>query len=109
MKRPSILVVGSANADMVVKVPRLPAPGETVLGGGFATLAGGKGANQAVAAARLGAAVTFVGCVGDDDLGTATLEGLAAEGIDTRFVRRERGTPSGVALIMVEAGGQNLI
>src|SRR5438093_8706622 len=104
-----IVVVGSANTDMVVKAPRLPGPGETVLGGAFAELPGGKGANQAVAAARLGAAVTFVGCVGQDALGDRAVEGLRAAGIDTRYVIRDPRMPSGVALIVVDQAGEHLI
>jgi ribokinase len=104
-----IVVVGSSNTDMVVKAPRLPGPGETVLSDSFAELPGGKGANQAVAAARLGAAVTFVGCVGQDALGARALEGLQREGIDTRFVVRDPQAPSGVALIVVDPSGENLI
>ncbi len=104
-----IVVVGSTNTDMVVKAPRLPGPGETVLGGEFAVVAGGKGANQAVAAARLGAEVAFIGCVGLDDLGERTLAALAAEGIDIRGVRRDPHAASGVALIMVDDRGENQI
>jgi ribokinase len=94
---------------MIVQAPRLPGPGETVLGGAFATASGGKGANQAVAAARLGAAVSFVGSVGDDALGQGMIESLQAEGIDTRFVTRDPSAPSGVALIVVDPSGENLI
>src|SRR5947199_8456967 len=97
-----IVVVGSSNTDMVVQAPRLPGPGETVLGGAFAELPGGKGANQAVAAARLGASVTFVGCVGQDPFGDRALEALRREGIDTQYVVREARAPSGVALIVVD-------
>lgn len=110
MKHPRIVVVGSTNTDLVVGVPRLPAPGETVLGGDLETLAGGKGANQAVAAARLGGAVAFVARVGDDAFGARARQGFAAEGIDTRFVTTTPGVPSGVALIAVrEETGENLI
>lgn len=104
-----VVVVGSSNTDMVVRVPRLPAAGETVLGGAFAVLPGGKGANQAVAAARLGAQVTFVGCVGSDDLGDRALAGLAAEGLDTHWFFRSPEAPSGVALILVGPDGENQI
>lgn len=109
MNRGRVVVVGSSNTDMVVETPRLPGRGETVLGGAFASLAGGKGANQAVAAARLGADVAFVGCVGGDALGEAALAGLRREGIDTRFVRCDSGAASGVALIVVDAAGENQI
>jgi ribokinase len=95
--------------DLVVRTERIPAPGETVLGGVFFQLPGGKGANQAVAAARLGGAVTFVGCVGEDAFGDSLLAGLKSDGVDTSFVRRIGDTASGVALIGVDAQGQNSI
>jgi len=104
-----VVVVGSANTDFVVRAPRLPAPGETVLGGAFATAAGGKGANQAVAAARLGAAVTFVARLGRDAWGDAALAGYAAEGIECHHLTRDEAHASGVALIVVDARGENLI
>jgi ribokinase len=111
MARPSprVVVVGSINADLVVSVPALPGPGETVTGGTFARHGGGKGANQAVAAARLGAAVAFVGAVGDDDLGAAALDELAGEGIDVGAVARLDDVTTGVALIAVDAAGENSI
>lgn len=105
----NIVVVGSSNTDMVVKVPALPGPGETILGGAFFTAAGGKGANQAVAAARAGGAVTLVACVGDDTFGAQAVEGFQADGIDTTFVFTMPKVPSGVALIMVDEGGENSI
>ncbi len=105
----SVCVLGSLNMDLVIKAPRLPARGETVTGGEFATFRGGKGANQAVAAARLGAQVTMVGCVGDDLFGRQLLDGLREEGIDVRGVRIDRGAPSGVALITVDPTGHNTI
>ncbi len=109
-KRARVAVVGSANTDMAARVARLPGPGETVLGGEFAMLPGGKGANQAVAAARLGAVVTFIACVGADALGDGLVLGLEAEGIDTRYVVRDPDAPTGVALITVdEATGENVI
>jgi ribokinase len=104
-----ITVVGSLNMDFVVQVQALPRPGETVLGSGFATLPGGKGANQACAAARLGGRVRMVGRVGDDALGRELRESLAAAGVDTTAVLTTDGMPSGVALISVQAGGQNQI
>jgi ribokinase len=104
-----ITVVGSLNMDFVVQVERLPLPGETVLGGGFATIPGGKGANQACAAGRLGGRVRMVGRVGDDVFGKQLRESLEAAGIDTTAVLVTRATPSGVALIFVQAGGQNQI
>jgi ribokinase len=104
-----ILVVGSSNTDMIVNVPRLPHPGETVLGGEFATAAGGKGANQAVAAARAGGDVTLIACVGGDMFGQRALEGFARDGIHVEHVARSGRSPSGVALIFVSAEGQNSI
>lgn len=104
-----ITVVGSLNLDSVVQVERLPRPGETVLGAGFATLHGGKGANQACAAARLGGRVRMVGRVGDDAIGAELVRGLEKDGVDTSAVRASEATPSGVALIFVEASGQNQI
>jgi ribokinase len=104
-----VVVVGSVNADLVVSVPTLPGPGETVSGGTFARHGGGKGANQAVAAARLGAAVGFVGAVGDDELGTAAVDELLAEGIDTTAIARLAGVATGVALITVDGAGENSI
>src|SRR4051812_32058190 len=104
-----VLVVGSVNVDLVVRAEKLPAPGETVSGGTFARHGGGKGANQAVAAARLGAEVTMIGAVGDDELGDEALRALAGEGIDTSAVARLDGVPTGVALIVVDAAGENQI
>lgn len=109
-RRPRVVVVGSANTDMVVRAPRLPKPGETVLGGDFSQAPGGKGANQAVAAARLGALVTFIACVGADVLGDQAVRGYETEGIDTRYVVRDPDAPTGVALITVDEGtGENCI
>ncbi len=109
-KRPRVVVVGSANTDMAARAARLPRPGETVGGAAFAMMSGGKGANQAVAAARLGGLVTFVACVGADALGDAAVLGLEAEGVDTRFVVRDPDAPTGVALVFVdEATGENSI
>ena len=104
-----IVVVGSCNTDMVVRVPSLPHPGETVIGGTFFTARGGKGANQAVAAARAGGAVTLIACLGDDALGDETLAALAPEGIVLDHVRRMAGARSGVALIVVDERGENSI
>ena len=104
-----IVVVGSSNTDLIVRADRLPAPGETVLGGDLITAPGGKGANQAVAAARVGAEVTFVARVGKDMFGEAALENFRREGIDTRFVIQDATAPSGVALIVVGQNGQNII
>lgn len=104
-----ILVVGSSNTDMVVKTDKLPAPGETVLGGTFLMNPGGKGANQAVAAARLGGNVRFVAKVGRDVFGQQAVDGFRREGIDTLYVLTDADQPSGVALINVDARGENCI
>ena len=105
----SIVVVGSANTDLVVRVPSLPRPGETVIGGTFASVGGGKGANQAVAAARAGGRTTFIAKLGADAMGDAALAAFAADGIDTTFVTRDPTTPSGVAFILVDDRGENSI
>jgi ribokinase len=107
--RPSILVVGSSNTDMVVKSPTLPAPGETVIGGTFFLFPGGKGANQAVAAARLGGYVTFIARIGADIFGAQSIESFKKEGIDCRFIGTDPSAASGVALITVDATGENCI
>ncbi|MEI6088641.1 MAG: ribokinase [Bacteroidota bacterium] len=104
-----IIVVGSANTDMVVKIDKHPLPGETRLGGDFFMNAGGKGANQAVAAARLGGNVAFVAKVGNDIFGKQTLDGLTNENIDTSHVFIDETSPSGTALIIVNAAGENSI
>jgi len=109
MKTPHVVVVGSSNTDMVVKTAHLPKPGETVVGGTFVMAAGGKGANQAVAAARLGVKTTFIAKVGDDLFGRQAVEGYQKEGIDTRWVLRDAERPTGVALILVDERGENLI
>jgi ribokinase len=104
-----ILVVGSSNTDMVVRTKTFPQPGETVLGGTFMMHPGGKGANQAVAAARLGGAVRFVARLGDDIFGTQALEGFIKEELDVRFTTRSSDFASGVALITVNEYGENEI
>jgi ribokinase len=104
-----IVVIGSVNTDMVVRGARIPSPGETVTGGTFLRADGGKGANQAVAAARAGADVTFVARVGADELGEAAVAGLAAEGVDVSHVKPDPGHATGVALIMVDEAGENAI
>jgi len=109
MSEARIVVVGSSNTDMVVQSRRIPAPGETILGGKFVMAAGGTGANQAVAAARLGASVTFVARVGNDVFGRDALANFEKEGIDTRFIAIDPAEPSGVALIMVDEKGENCI
>jgi ribokinase len=106
---PRIVVVGSSNTDLVVRAPALPAAGQTVLGTSFFRAAGGKGANQAVAAARLGARVTLVARVGLDEFGEVSLSNLRREGIDTSFVVVDPDAPSGVALIVVGDEGENAI
>ncbi|HPV07423.1 MAG TPA: ribokinase [Aggregatilineales bacterium] len=104
-----VVVVGSLNMDLVVRAPRIPAPGETLLGGEFHTVPGGKGANQAVAAARLGARVSMVGRLGADDFATQLLANLEADGIDHSAVIQDASTTTGVALIVVADDGQNSI
>jgi len=104
-----VTVVGSLNMDLVVRAPRIPRPGETIIGGEFRTVPGGKGANQAVAAARLGAQVAMVGRVGGDAFGGLLLENLAAAGVDHTFVTRDPQAATGVALIEVDDAGQNSI
>jgi ribokinase len=108
MARP-IYVIGSSNTDMVVKTEKLPMPGETVIGGTFLMNPGGKGANQAVAAARLGGRVTFVARVGADLFGSQVLQQFQRENINTRFVTQDAEYPSGVALIGVDHQGENII
>ncbi len=109
MPKARIVVVGSSNTDMIVQTDRLPAAGETVTGGDLVMAAGGKGANQAVAAARLGGAVTLVGRVGRDMFGEQALRGLQREGMDLSYFKQDSDAPSGVALIVVGPGGQNMI
>lgn len=105
----NILVIGSTNTDMVVKSPRFPKPGETILGGEFHLFPGGKGANQAVAAARLGGDVTFITKLGNDGFGAQAREGLARENICTDYILTDPAVPSGVALITVNSEGENTI
>ena len=107
--KPKIVVVGSSNMDLVVKSPRIPAKGETILGGDFIMTPGGKGANQAVAAAKLGAEVYFVAKLGDDIFGRQSLSNLQEVGIHTEYVEQTREAPSGVALITVDDTGDNVI
>lgn len=104
-----IVVIGSCNTDMVINLERLPLPGETLIGGKFFMNPGGKGANQAVAAARLGGEVDFVAKVGNDPFGKRAIEQYKAEGIDVKHVFTDEEEPSGVALIMVDAHGENCI
>ncbi len=109
MTRPKIVVVGSANTDMVVKVPHLLRPGETLLGSRFIMARGGKGANQAVAAQRLGGEVTFIARLGRDNFGRDSAAAYREEGINTDFIVWDDEAPSGVALIMVSETGENII
>jgi ribokinase len=104
-----IFVIGSSNTDMVIKSQKLPAPGETIIGGKFLMNAGGKGANQAVTAAKLGAQVTFASKVGDDIFGRQAIQGFKREGINTEFIFTDTDNPSGVALILVDEKGENSI
>jgi ribokinase len=103
-----IVVVGSSNTDMILKLDRIPKPGETILGGEFVTAAGGKGANQAVAAAQAGGAVTFIARVGRDMFGEQAIAGFVEAGIDVEHVQYDK-SPSGVALIFVAKDGENSI
>jgi ribokinase len=105
----SVVVFGSINLDLVVKAPRLPASGETLTGDTFFTAGGGKGANQAVASARLGVPTRMIGRVGDDTFGTGLIDSLKGYGVDTDGVLVTPGQPSGVALITVNAAGDNTI
>ena len=109
MRRPKITVIGSSNTDLVVKAPKLPGPGETVLGREFTIAPGGKGGNQAVAIARLGGDVTLVTKLGMDTFGDQRLEAFKQDGMSTDFVFRDQDVPSGVALIFVDDDGENMI
>jgi len=107
--KPKIVVIGSSNTDMICRVPHIPKPGETVLGSDFFTVQGGKGANQAVAAARAGGDVTFIACVGNDLFGKQAIEAYKADGIDTSCIEMIDNVPTGVALINVADSGENSI
>lgn len=107
--KPKIVVIGSSNTDLVVKLPRLPRPGETIIGGTFSMAAGGKGANQAVAASRAGGDVTFIAKVGNDHFGTQAIDGFRNDGLDTRFVDVVPASASGIGLIFVDQSGENCI
>jgi ribokinase len=104
-----ILVVGSINMDLVVRVPQIPKPGETVIGGDFETFPGGKGANQAVAASRMGGEVTMVGRVGNDDFGNSLIQGLIEDCVRTTYVIKDSEASTGIAMIAVDPSGQNII
>ena len=107
--RPTVVVAGSINVDLIVGVPHLPAPGETILGDRFVQQNGGKSANQAVAASRVGAAVSMLGAVGNDDLGRSALAGLQEAGVDVSACRVIDGEHTGLALIIVDAAAENQI
>jgi len=109
MESKKIVVVGSCNTDMVIKADRLPVPGETILGGTFFMNPGGKGANQAVAASRMGGAVTLISKTGNDLFGKQSVMLYAAENIKTDYIFSDPGHPSGVALITVDSNGENCI
>ncbi len=104
-----VVVVGSYNTDMTIKTKKLPGPGETVIGGYFSTGGGGKGANQAIAAARIGAEVSFVARVGNDLLGNEGIKRLNEEHINTKYIYRDNELPTGVAFIVVDDNGENSI
>ena len=105
-----ILAIGSINMDLVIRTPHYPQPGETVMGGSFQTFPGGKGANQSVAAARLGANVVLIGRVGKDGFGDALLQTIKNDGVDIRYIQRDAIMPTGVAFILVDnQDGQNVI
>lgn len=106
---PQLLVIGSINNDLLVRVGRLPGPGETITGGSFEMAGGGKGANQAVAAARAGASVALVGAVGADEFGARLIEDLAGEGVGVAGIARLEGAATGVAAIVVNEDGENQI
>lgn len=107
--KPAVLVIGSSNTDLIIKAERIPKPGETILGGEFIRAGGGKGANQAVAAARAGGAVVFIARVGSDANGEQAIAGFMAAGINVEHVMRDKKTPSGVALIITSKSGENSI
>lgn len=107
--KPKIVVIGSSNTDMICRVPHIPKPGETVMGGDFFIIQGGKGANQAVASARSGGEVTFIACVGNDLFGKQAIEAYQSDGIDTSCIEMIDNVPTGVALINVADSGENSI
>ncbi|MGC9261433.1 MAG: ribokinase [Phycisphaerae bacterium] len=109
MDKKNVLVIGSSNTDMIIKLDRIPRPGETRLGGRFMTAAGGKGANQAVGAARAGGQVTFIACIGRDMFGDTAVAGFQDAGINIDHIVRDPSSPSGVAMIFVAGSGENSI
>ncbi|WHN65498.1 ribokinase [Cysteiniphilum sp. QT6929] len=104
----TIMVIGSANMDLIIQVEHIPSPGETILGGQFLTASGGKGANQAVASARLGSDVCFVSCVGEDSFGETLINNYRKDNINIKHIKRST-SPSGVAMIYVAQNGENSI
>ena len=104
-----LVVLGSVNADHVLQISSFPRPGETLHGHNYSVIPGGKGANQAVAAARLGADVAFIACVGDDNFGLNIREKFKQDGIDVNAVMIEKNTPTGIAMIQVADSGENSI
>ena len=108
-KQPTVVVIGSANIDLIMRIERVPQTGEILTNGKFSTACGGKGANQAVGAARAGGAVTFLARVGDDMFGKQAIEGFRGDGINVDYLIRDADAPSGVALIFVAANGENSI
>ncbi|MFC1540916.1 ribokinase [Candidatus Latescibacterota bacterium] len=104
-----IVIIGSSNTDMIIKLSRIPRPGETILGGDFSIAPGGKGANQAVSAARAGGNVTFIARVGDDMFGKQAVEGFNSDNVNTGYIITDTTAPSGVALIFVDKEGENSI
>lgn len=104
-----IVVLGSLNIDLSVRVPRIPLPGETISGSDLITSSGGKGANQAAACANLGCQVTLIGAVGQDDFGKRLKEGLRNSGVNVAYVNEEENVPTGTAMIMVDENGENVI
>jgi ribokinase len=109
MKASKIVVVGSSNTDMIIKMDKIPVPGETILGGEFSIAAGGKGANQAVAAARSGGNVSFVACLGQDMFGQQAIDGFVSDKINIDYIFTDKKAASGVALIFVDKKGENSI
>jgi ribokinase len=109
MSVPHIVVIGSSNIDFVCRVPKIPRPGETILGTQLSIVQGGKGANQAIAAARAGAKVTFIACVGNDTFGQQAVQGYKNEGIDTKCITFIDGVSTGAALINISESGENSI
>jgi len=109
MIKPKIVIVGSSNTDMIIKVPHIPKPGETILGGKFSTASGGKGANQTVAAARSGGDVTLIARLGKDMFGEKALQGFVEDGINVDNIKTDPKEPSGVAEIFVDENGENSI